>query len=191
LPLEAFTMRRQLALFAVLFLVVSCAQRRETGSGAVPAMEAPSRGMTISSPAFAGDGSIPAKYGCEGNNMSPPLAFSALPPNAKTLALVVEDPDAPGALFTHWVVWNIPPSTVSVAEAQPPAGGVEGQNSYGQRGYGTLCPPSGEHRYFFELYALDATLNLPGSNGRAQLESAMKGHIVAEAQLMGRYRVGR
>jgi Raf kinase inhibitor-like YbhB/YbcL family protein len=186
LPLEAVTMRRQLALFAFLFLVTACPQRREAAANAV-ATKAPSQGMTISSAAFAGNGSIPAKYGCGGSNVSPPLAFSGIPQNAITLALLVEDPDAPGGLFTHWVVWNIPVSTAAVSEGQPPAGGVEGKNSYGRSGYGTLCPPVGEHRYVFNVYALDAPLDLPPSSGREELESAMMGHLLAHGSLIGRY----
>ncbi len=181
-------MRTRLAIVAAIFLVLGCLGRREAGAKTSMAPKAPSRGMTITSPAFRENGSIPAKYGCGGSNISPPLGFSGAPQNAKTLALIVEDPDAPGGLFTHWVVWNIPASTATVAEGQPPAGGMEGENSYGKSGYGTLCPPSGEHRYIFNVYALDAELNLPASTGREQLEAAMKGHVVAQTQLMGRYR---
>ncbi len=181
-------MRTQFALFAAFFLVLACSERRETAAKADIMAKAPARGMTIISPAFTENQSIPARYGCGGSNVSPPLAFSGVPQSAKTLALIIEDPDAPGGLFTHWVAWNIPLSTASIAEGQPPAGGVQGENSYGRTGYGTLCPPSGEHRYIFSLYALDASLSLPPSTGRDELESAMKGHIVAQAQLMGRYR---
>lgn len=180
-------MRVQLALSA-LFLVLACSERREATSGTGVEAKASSGGMKITSPAFQENQSIPAKYGCGGSNVSPPLVFSGVPQRAKTLALIVEDPDAPGGLFTHWVVWNIPVSTASVAEGQSVAGGVEGESSYGSSGYGTLCPPNGEHRYVFALFALDVPLNLPPTTGSDQLESAMKGHILAEAQLMGRYR---
>jgi Raf kinase inhibitor-like YbhB/YbcL family protein len=151
------------------------------------APDAPSHGMSISSSAFAPNGQIPAKYGCSGQSISPPLTFDHVPPSAKTLALLVEDPDAPGKLFTHWVVWNIPPMTGSVGEGQPP-GGTQGTNSYGKIGYGTLCPPSGEHRYVFRLFALDTDLSIGDHSGRDDLLQAMHGHIVAEAQLIGRYR---
>lgn len=181
-------MHRPLALLFALLLVFGCSPKREAAANAAAAPKAPSGGMAISSAAFANSGQIPAKYGRGGSNVSPPLAFSAIPKEARTLALIVEDPDAPGGLFTHWVVWNIQPSTASVGEGQAPAGGVEGKNSYGKSGYGTLCPPSGEHRYFFNLYALDSALNLAPSAGREELEAAMKGHVIAQAQLMGRYR---
>lgn len=181
-------MRRHLALFSALLLVFACSQKREAGANAATSPKAPSHGMAVTSPAFANNGEIPAKYGCSGSNISPPLAIAGVPPGTKALALVVEDPDAPRGLFTHWVVWNIPPSSATVNEGQPPAAGVEGKNSYGNAGYGTPCPPSGEHRYFFNVYALDGVLNLPPSTGRQQLEAAMKGHIVAQAQLVGRYR---
>jgi Raf kinase inhibitor-like YbhB/YbcL family protein len=181
-------MRAQLALLSALFLVLACSERREATAATGVDAKAPSGGMKITSPAFRENQSIPAKYGCRGSNVSPPLVFSAIPQTAKTLALIVEDPDAPAGTFTHWVVWNIPVSTASVVEGRPPAGGVEGESSYGSSGYGTLCPPNGEHRYVLDLFALDVPLNLPPSAGRDELELAMKGHILAEAQLMGRYR---
>src|SRR6185312_6897701 len=96
---------------------------------------------------------IPAKYTCDGAGISPPLAFGGIPPNAKTLALVVIDPDAPSGPFRHWIVLNIPPSTTRVAEGAAPAGGMEAENGFGQRGWGGPCPPNGEHHYVFNLYA--------------------------------------
>jgi Raf kinase inhibitor-like YbhB/YbcL family protein len=143
--------------------------------------------MTISSPAFADGHSIPAKYTCDGSDTIPPLAFATVPPAAKSLALVVDDPDAPGGTFDHWIVWNIPPSTSIVAEGQSPQG-MTGRNGFGKGGYGGPCPPRGEHRYFFKLYALDGTMNLTTSSGKADLEKAMKGHVIAQAQMMGRYK---
>jgi Raf kinase inhibitor-like YbhB/YbcL family protein len=143
--------------------------------------------MKISSPAFADGQSIPSKYTCDGGDAIPPLAFASVPPNAKSLALVVDDPDAPGGTFDHWVMWNIPPATSAVAEGKPPAG-VAGRNGFGKSGYGGPCPPSGEHRYVFKLYALDSTLKLPPSSSKADLEKAMKGHVTAESQMIGRYK---
>lgn len=143
--------------------------------------------MNISSPAFAGGGSIPAKYTCDGANSSPPLAFAGVPGAAKSLALIVDDPDAPGGTFDHWIVWNIPANTTSVAEGQSPQG-VAGRNGFGKSGYGGPCPPSGEHRYQFKLYALDSALNLPPSASKGDVENAMNGHTLAKAQMMGRYR---
>jgi len=111
--------------------------------------------MKISSPAFNDNGTIPAKYGCSGAGTSPPLAFSGVPSSAKSLTLHVDDPDAPGGSFTHWDVTDIPQATTSVAEGQPPAGGTEGQNGFGSKGWGGPCPPSGTHHYVFTLTALD------------------------------------
>jgi Raf kinase inhibitor-like YbhB/YbcL family protein len=153
-------------------------------------LEVPAHGMTISSSAFSDGQSIPAKYTCDGSDTSPPLAFASIPAGAKSLALVVDDPDAPGGTFDHWIVWNIPLNTTTVAEGQSPKG-VAGRNGFGKDRYGGPCPPGGEHRYFFKLYALDTTLNLPPSSRKADVEKAMKGHILAEAQMMGRYRRSR
>jgi len=143
--------------------------------------------MKISSTAFTEGGSIPGKYTCDGANTSPPLAFAEIPSGAKSLALVVDDPDAPKGTFDHWVVWNIPASTTSVGEGQAPQG-VAGKTGFGKPGYGGPCPPNGEHRYFFKLYALDAMLNLPASSTKGDLEKAMQGHTLGQAQLMGKYK---
>lgn len=143
--------------------------------------------MNISSSAFADRGSIPSKYTCDGANSSPPLAFASVPAGAKSLALVVDDPDAPGGTFDHWIVWNIPPNTTSIGEGQSPQG-TSGRNGFGKSGYGGPCPPNGEHRYQFKLYALDTTLNLPAGASKADLERAMNGHTLAQAQIVGRYR---
>jgi len=140
-----------------------------------------SRNLSITSSAFANDQLIPKQYGCSGDSVPPPLNITDVPSNAKTLALIVTDPDAPGGLFTHWVVWNMPPSNAN------PQAGVQGQNSYGKQGYGTLCPPAGSHRYIFDAYALDTSLDAGPSAGREQIESAMKGHIVGHSRLVGIY----
>lgn len=177
-----------LSIAAALLLVIACSERGQREAATAVQMKAPSRGMTITSPAFAADQEIPRKYGCSGTNTSPPLSFTGVPAGAKSLALVVEDPDAPGGLFTHWVVWNIPTTTTTVAENQPPAGGTEGVSSYGKAGWGAPCPPEGEHRYVFNLFAIDAELTLLPSTGREELLSAMKGHVLAQEALTGRYR---
>ena len=145
--------------------------------------------MNISSAAFKEGASIPSKYTCDGADTSPPLAFGAIPNGAKTLALIMDDPDAPGGTFDHWIVWNIPPNTTAIGEGKSPQG-VSARNGFGKSGYGGPCPPSGEHRYYFKVYALDATLNLPPSSSKSDLENAMKGHTVAQAQMMGRYKRG-
>jgi len=143
--------------------------------------------MKISSSAFADGKSIPSKYTCDGADTSPPLSIEGVPPGAKSLALIMDDPDAPGGTFDHWIVWNIDPKTTAIAEGQSPKG-IAGRNGFGKDGYGGPCPPSGEHRYYFKLYALDMTLNLPPSSKKADLEKAMKGHTLADGQMMGRYR---
>ena len=142
--------------------------------------------MKIKSPAFENGGRIPAKYTCDGEDISPPLEFEDVPEDAKSLALVMDDPDAPMGTFDHWVVWNIPPETRSIEEGKEPEG-VQGMTDFGRKGYGGPCPPRGEHRYFFKLYALDTKLDLPEGSRKSDLEKAMKGHIIAQATLMGRY----
>ena len=149
-------------------------------------LEVPAHGMTISSSAFSDGQSIPAKYTCDGSDTSPPLAFASIPAGAKSLALVVDDPDAPGGTFDHWIVWNIPPNTTTVAEGQSPKG-VAGRNGFGKDRYGGPCPPGGEHRYFFKAYALDTVLALSRGTTREMLEREMKGHVLDAATLMGKY----
>ena len=141
---------------------------------------------TIKSSAFHQGGDIPPKFTCDGGNTSPPLEISGVPSEAKSLVLIADDPDAPGGLFTHWLVWNIPPQTNSVAEGSEPKG-VHGTNDFGKSGYGAPCPPKGAHRYYFKVFALDVELGLPSGAKRSQLEAAMKGHVIAEGELMGRY----
>lgn len=142
--------------------------------------------MKVTSSAFQEGGNIPSKFTCDGGNASPPLAISGVPSEAKTLVLIADDPDAPGGLFTHWLIWNIPPQTNSIAEGSAPKG-VQGTNDFGNSGYGGPCPPSGTHRYYFRVFALDRELTLPAGAKRSQLDGAMKGHVVAQGELMGRY----
>jgi Raf kinase inhibitor-like YbhB/YbcL family protein len=142
--------------------------------------------MKITSPAFSDGGSIPAKYTCDGGDAIPPLRFEDVPENAAALALVMDDPDAPRGTWDHWILWNIPPQTAEVREGVPPQA-VNGRNSWGRTGWGGPCPPDREHRYFFCLFALDQKLDLPPGSTKAELKAAMKGHIVDEAQLVGRY----
>lgn len=147
--------------------------------------------MRISSPAFPHEGMIPAKYSREGENVSPPLEFGDVPERAKSLVLIVEDPDVPAevrqdGMWDHWVVFNIDPTTRSVAEASNPPGTI-GVNTNGENAYGGPNPPDGEHRYFFKLYALDSELSLPTGAAKAQVQMAMQEHVLASAELMGRY----
>jgi len=142
--------------------------------------------MKITSSAFQEGANIPSKFTCDGADTSPPLQIANIPSEAKSLALIVDDPDAPGGLFSHWMVWNIPPHTGAVGEGSAPKG-VQGTNDFGKSGYGGPCPPSGTHRYYFKIFALDRELDLPFGAKRGQLDAAMKGHVVAQDELMGRY----
>jgi Raf kinase inhibitor-like YbhB/YbcL family protein len=142
--------------------------------------------VKITSPAFQTGGNIPKQFTCDGADTNPPLHIEGAPPEAKNLALIVDDPDAPGGLFTHWIVWNIDPKTTTIGEGSVPSG-VQGKNDFGKSGYGGPCPPPGTHRYFFKIFALDRQLDLPAGSKRAQLDAAMKGHVIAQGELMGRY----
>ena len=142
--------------------------------------------MKITSSAFQQGGNIPSKFSCDGANTSPPLQISDVPSGAKSLVLVVDDPDAPSGLFTHWAIWNISPQTSTIAEGSTPKG-VQGTNDFGRSGYGGPCPPSGTHRYYFKIFALDRELDLSSSAKRSQLDAAMKGRVIAQGELMGRY----
>ncbi|MFA6391902.1 MAG: YbhB/YbcL family Raf kinase inhibitor-like protein [Patescibacteria group bacterium] len=143
--------------------------------------------MKITSPVFLDNEMIPSKYTCNGDNISPPLRISEVPPSTKSLALINDDPDAPGATWVHWVVWNIDSNTFDIAEDCVMEGAVEGKNTRGDNKYGGPCPPSGTHRYFFKIYALDTLIDLDKSHGKKELEKAMKGHILEKAQLVGLY----
>ncbi len=143
--------------------------------------------MNITSPAFENSAPMPSKYTCDGEDISPPLHISGVHPDAKSLILIVDDPDAPGGTWVHWVVWNIHPSISDVAEGSVPEGGIEGRTSFGRGGYGGPCPPRGMHRYFFKIYELDIVLNIPLTSEVDDVEEAMKGHVLADAKLMGTY----
>ncbi len=143
--------------------------------------------MTITSPAFSAGAEIPAKFTCNGQSTSPELRISGTPPGAKSLALIAEDPDAPSGVFTHWLVWNIDPQTTRWGENSVPAGALQGTNDFSKKGYGPPCPPSGTHRYVFKIFALDRPLELKVGAHRADVEGAMRGHILAQGELIGRY----
>jgi Raf kinase inhibitor-like YbhB/YbcL family protein len=148
--------------------------------------------IKLTSSAWQEGGMIPAQYTCDGQNISPPLAWSDVPNDAKTLALIADDPDAPRGTWVHWVVYNLPAATKELPEGVPAqetaAGGRQGKNDFGKLGYGGPCPPSGTHRYYFKLYALNTELSLPSSATKQDLLKAMYGHILDEGQLMGRYK---
>jgi hypothetical protein len=143
--------------------------------------------LKITSSAFSDNSLISSKYTCDGENVSPPLSFSGVPQSAKSLALIVDDPDAPGGTWIHWVIWNINPDLKEVPENAAGDIGVEGVSSFGKIGYGGPCPPSGTHRYFFKLYALDAELDLPAETTAPGLSKAMENHIIGYAELVGLY----
>ncbi len=167
-------------------------------SGTLGAKE---QGMfTMKSPVFTHEGKIPSKYTCEGDDISPPLHWDSVPDQARSLVLIVDDPDAPDPraprmTWVHWVVYNIPADTHEFAEGvrsqELPSGTIEGLNDWKRAGYGGPCPPIGRHRYFFKLYALDATLPVMRQPSKAAVEAAMKDHILASAVLIGTYEKSR
>lgn len=143
--------------------------------------------MQISSPAFIHNSLIPSLYTCDGQGISPPLAINDVPMDTKSLVLISDDPDAPMGTWVHWLLWNMGPETKEIPEDSVPQGAVEGTTSWGKTGYGGPCPPSGTHRYFFKLYALDTILDLPPSADQATLEKAIERYILAQAELVGLY----
>ncbi|HEY9856216.1 MAG TPA: YbhB/YbcL family Raf kinase inhibitor-like protein [Stenomitos sp.] len=169
-------------------LLAACSgggDRRPSPAASVPR-------LALQSPAFSAGGAIPAAYTCDGPNVSPPLRWSGVPEGAKSLALLVEDPDAPGKTWSHWVLYNLPPTQTGLAEDVPtqealPNDAQQGHNDFGKVGYGGPCPPSGTHHYVFKLYALDAPLSIGGVATRADVLSAMQGHVLAEGELTGTY----
>jgi Raf kinase inhibitor-like YbhB/YbcL family protein len=144
--------------------------------------------LVLSSPAFSGNQLMPSKYTCDGANVSPPLLIAHVPDGTKSLALIVDDPDAPAGTWVHWVLWNLDPATAEIGEDSVPAAARQGTNDFRKRGYGGPCPPSGTHRYFFKLYALDGILDLGPDATKAVLERAMQGHVVARVELIGLYK---
>lgn len=144
--------------------------------------------LEISSPAFKHEGWIPKDYSCEGAGKNPELRIDSIPNDTKSLCIIVEDPDAPGGIFTHWITWNIPPAEKIAANSVP---GQDGLNSRGQIGWTPPCPPSGTHRYYFKVHALDRLLDINKQFDKLSLEHAMEGHVIAYGELMGKYQKGR
>lgn len=149
--------------------------------------------FTLQSPAFANGAQIPRQYTCDGADQSPPLQWSDVPVGTRSLALIVEDPDAPRGTFVHWVLYNLPPEPTALPAAVPhqsdlPSGARQGRNDFRRVGYGGPCPPRGPaHRYYFHLYALNAPVNLTAGATASELRSAMQGHVLGEAELLGTY----
>jgi Raf kinase inhibitor-like YbhB/YbcL family protein len=182
-------MFRSKILFTVFFLLffLLFLQPRDVATGGEK------MALQITSSAFSEGRMIPKRYTCDGADISPDLSWSGVPEGTKSLALICDDPDAPVGTWVHWVLFNIPPDAGGApAEIAPDKtlanGARHGTNSWKRLGYGGPCPPGGTHRYYFKLYALDTVLELDGGITKAQLETAMKGHILAEAQLMGKYK---
>jgi Raf kinase inhibitor-like YbhB/YbcL family protein len=141
--------------------------------------------LSITSPAFENNGFIPMRYTCDGEDVNPPLKISGIPGGTQSLVLIVDDPDAPMGTWDHWVVWNIKPSEKIEENSVP---GTEGLNSFNKHSYGGPCPPSGMHRYYFKVYALDTKLNLNPNSRKKDVEKAMEGHVLAKGEIIGRYR---
>jgi Raf kinase inhibitor-like YbhB/YbcL family protein len=140
--------------------------------------------LEVTSPDFVNDGEIPARFACDGEGVNPALNIKGIPENAMSLALIVEDPDAPLTNFSHWLVWNIPPQETIQQNSIP---GIQGNNSIGKNSYTSPCPPAGTHRYFFKVYALDTLLDLKVDANKKMLETAMQGHILSRGEIIGRY----
>ena len=172
-----------LAIVIILIIILASAYKKKSQS---QDYNFKGDNMKITSLAFSQGQSIPAKYTCKGENINPELVFEQIPPEAKSLALIMDDPDAPGATFTHWVVYNMPPETMRLAENSNPPG-VQAKNSADENKYIGPCPPSGTHRYFFKLYALDAMLSASKISTKEDLLSATQGHILEETELMGKF----
>jgi len=177
-------------LWAILFaLLTACS----AGDDSVPAVaEEVSMSMELTSPSFKNGEAIPRKYSCDGQDISPPLRWKNLPDGAASLALIMDDPDAPGRTWVHWVLLNLPASMNELpenitSEPELPGGGSQGNNSWNRTGYGGPCPPGGTHRYFFKLYALDTQLELSAGATKEEALKAMEGHILAQGEIMGTY----
>jgi Raf kinase inhibitor-like YbhB/YbcL family protein len=141
--------------------------------------------LKVTSPAFEHEGTIPARYTCDGAEVNPPLHISGIPDNTVSLAIIAEDPDAPKGVFDHWLVWNIDPANTVEENSTP---GITGQNGAGKRGYHGPCPPSSTHRYFFYVFALDTDIDLPAGSDKSSLQQAMERHIIAQGSIMGTYK---
>jgi Raf kinase inhibitor-like YbhB/YbcL family protein len=164
------------------------AERNNRGSNTISDNNNDSKpGIQIISPAFRKGGSIPVQYTCKGQNVSPPLNILNGDPAVKSLALIMHDPDAPVGDYVHWTMWDIPTSTETIAANSVPTGAIQGLNSNNQNKYMGPCPPSGTHRYLFELYAVDKVLSLPANTTRDQLKQAMDNHILDQDVLIGTF----
>ena len=166
-------------LFVIfLFFIIGCSLEKSEQKGGY--------NMKLTSPAFNEGEKIPSEYTCDGEDINPELIISDVPENTKSLALIMDDPDAPMGIWVHWVIWDIQPGTIKISKGEKITF-PQGMTDFKKQEYGGPCPPSGTHRYFFKLYALDIKLNLDSGANKKDLEKAMQGHILAQAQLMGKY----
>jgi len=185
--------RKFFALLLIFFSIITgCTQSQPSLQGQL--IQIPNNNtMNITSNAFENNMSMPNTYTCDGKNINPPLAWSGIPSSTKSLALIEDDPDAPSGDWVHWLLWNIPPTVTSIPERFAPSASpetaaiVEGTTSFFHAAYGGPCPPSGTHRYYFKLYALDTILSLPSTATKEDLLQAMQGHIIEQAELVGLY----
>lgn len=182
--------RRNLCLLAIPVLICSCSGGNQYNAGGTDGKEAE---IKITSPAFKEGGKIPKKYTADGPNVSPPLKWESVPEGTQYLALICDDPDAPVGVWVHWVLYNLPAEIKSLPENVPSKktlenGAAQGTNDFRKIGYGGPAPPSGTHRYYFNLYALDTKLDLEPGAAKDDLLKAMKGHILAHGRLMGKYK---
>ena len=190
------TKSQAITLLSLLLGVTGCATRPQvSGQNSAATSTSPTTGGSIklTSTAFKEGEPIPRQYTCNGVNVSPSLEWSGVPKSAKTVVIIADDPDAPAGAWVHWVLYNLPADNIGMVENLPAtdelkAGGFQGKNDFGKIGYGGPCPPSGMHRYFFKIYALDSELPLKAGATKAEVEKAMEGHVVAQGQLMGTYR---
>jgi len=187
--------KARLLVLLMLLAAVGCAQQRATQEtlSSTPTPQTAGGSIKLTSTAFKEGEPIPRQYTCVGVNVSPPLEWSGVPKSAKTLVIIADDPDAPSGTWVHWVLYNLPADNIGMVENLPAtdelkAGGFQGKNDFGKIGYGGPCPPSGTHRYFFKIYALDNELLLKSGATKAEVEKAMEGHVVAQGQLIGTYR---
>jgi Raf kinase inhibitor-like YbhB/YbcL family protein len=180
-------------IFLLALALAGCSNRSSQpvkNSNATPKEEMK---LKISSAAFQDGSQIPSKYTCDGANVSPPLQWSGVPQSAKTIVLICDDPDAPAKTWVHWVVYDLPAGATTLPEAlpaneKPAIGGKQGKNDFGKIGYGGPCPPSGTHRYFFKLYAIDTETSLEPSASKDQVLKTIEGHILAQGELIGKYK---
>jgi Raf kinase inhibitor-like YbhB/YbcL family protein len=182
---------RLLLLVLIMIFLPSCGGDPQ-GAATVPG-EGAKMAIEVTSSAFEEGDAIPARYTCDGPDVSPSLSWGSVPDGTRSLVLIADDPDAPGRTFVHWVIFNLPPDTRGLPEDVPnqqtlPSGAMQGVNGAGSTGYMGPCPPSGTHRYFFKLYALDTELGLGGGATKEEVLDAMEGHVLSEGQLMGTYR---